>query len=103
MVTSGLVRALKPGEYEVLPAHGRTHLCGRHHLLSAAVDLAAMVHPAVRGPGKALEFHLEWWATCGRLAMAGSRTVPARAATPSPAAAHVPVAVPQVSHACGAG
>ncbi|MEU9943421.1 M48 family metalloprotease [Streptomyces lavendulae] len=72
VMTSGMVRALKPGEYEVLLAHERTHLSGRHHPLSAPVDLASMVHPAVRGPGKALEFHLERWATCGRLAMVGS-------------------------------
>ncbi|MFB6625612.1 M56 family metallopeptidase [Streptomyces sp. NPDC056374] len=79
VVTSGMVRALKAGEREVLLAHERAHLEGRHHLLSAAVDLATMVHPAVRGLREALALHLERWADEAAAAVVGNRRVAAAA------------------------
>ncbi|MEU6841828.1 M56 family metallopeptidase [Streptomyces sp. NPDC046716] len=62
VVTSGTLRTLKPAERDVLMAHERAHLAGRHHVLSAVADLAAVVHPALRGVRSSLAFHLERWA-----------------------------------------
>ncbi|WP_329023177.1 M56 family metallopeptidase [Streptomyces sp. NBC_01423] len=79
VVTSGMVRSLKPAECEVLLAHERAHLSRRHHLLSAVVDLAAVVHPAIRGLREALVFHLERWADEEAAAVVGDRRVAAAA------------------------
>ncbi|MFE3738560.1 M56 family metallopeptidase [Streptomyces sp. NPDC059134] len=79
VVTSGMVRSLKPGEREVLLAHERAHLAGRHHLLSAAVDLVAAVHPAIRSLREALLFHLERWADEEAAAVVGDRRAAAAA------------------------
>ncbi|MEU8764810.1 M56 family metallopeptidase [Streptomyces sp. NPDC048659] len=79
VVTSGMVRVLKEGEREVLLAHERAHLAGRHHLLSAVVDLAAVVHPALRSLRAALVFHLERWADEAAASVVGDRRVAAAA------------------------
>ncbi|MFJ6577746.1 M56 family metallopeptidase [Streptomyces sp. NPDC091368] len=79
VVTSGMVRVLKDGEREVLLAHERAHLEGRHHLLSAVVDLASVVHPAVRSLREALVFHLERWADEAAASVVGDRRVAAAA------------------------
>ncbi|MEU6241678.1 M56 family metallopeptidase [Streptomyces sp. NPDC047024] len=79
VVTSGMVRTLKAGEREVLLAHERAHLAGRHHLLSAVTDLAAVVHPALRGLRTSLAFHLERWADEGAAAVVGDRRLAAAA------------------------
>ncbi|MFE7627593.1 M56 family metallopeptidase [Streptomyces sp. NPDC057509] len=79
VVTSGMVRSLKAGEREVLLAHERAHLAGRHHLLSAVVDLAAVVHPAIGGLRETLAFHLERWADEEAAAAVGDRRATAAA------------------------
>ncbi|WP_018546200.1 M56 family metallopeptidase [Streptomyces sp. LaPpAH-108] len=79
VVTSGMVRALKASEREVLLAHERAHLAGRHHLLSAVVDLAAVVHPALRGLRESLAFHLERWADEAAATVVGDRRMAAAA------------------------
>ncbi|MER5959875.1 M56 family metallopeptidase [Streptomyces longhuiensis] len=79
VVTSGMVRSLKAGEREVLLAHERAHLAGRHHLLSAVVDLAAVVHPALRSLREALVFHVERWADEDAAAVVGDRRMAAAA------------------------
>ncbi|MFG2951038.1 M56 family metallopeptidase [Streptomyces adustus] len=79
MVTSGMLRALKPREREVLLAHERAHLSGRHHLFSAVVDLCAVVHPALRSLRESLGFHLERWADEAAAAVVGDRKVAAAA------------------------
>ncbi|WP_405575571.1 M56 family metallopeptidase [Streptomyces sp. NBC_01167] len=79
VVTSGMVRSLKAGEREVLLAHERAHLTGRHHLLSTLVDLAAVVHPALRRLREALAFHLERWADEEAAMIVGDRRVAAAA------------------------
>ncbi|MEF9908126.1 M56 family metallopeptidase [Streptomyces sp. P9-A2] len=79
VVTSGMVRSLKAREREVLLAHERAHLAGRHHLLSAVVDLAAVVHPALRSLRDALVFHLERWADEAAAAVTGDRRMAAAA------------------------
>ncbi|MFF4098950.1 M56 family metallopeptidase [Streptomyces sp. NPDC001903] len=79
VVTSGMMRALKAGEREVLFAHERAHLTGRHHVLSAVVDLSTTVHPAVRRVRESLEFHLERWADEVAAASVGDRKAAAAA------------------------
>lgn len=79
VMTSGTLRTLKPGEREVLLAHERAHLAGRHHLLSAVVDLAGVVHPALRGLRAPLAFHLERWADETAARVAGDRRAAAAA------------------------
>lgn len=79
VVTSGMVRSLNPGEREVLLAHERAHLAGRHHLLSVVVDLAAVVHPALRSLRETLGFHLERWADEEAAAAVGDRRMAAAA------------------------
>ncbi|MDT0438204.1 M48 family metalloprotease [Streptomyces doudnae] len=79
VVTSGMVRSLRAGEREVLLAHERAHLAGRHHVLSAAVDLVTVVHPAIRSLREALVFHLERWADEEAAAVVGDRRVAAAA------------------------
>lgn len=79
VVTSGMVRSLNADEREVLLAHERAHLAGRHHLLSIVVDLAAVVHPALRSLRETLVFHLERWADEEAAAAVGDRRVAAAA------------------------
>ncbi|MEV5599748.1 M56 family metallopeptidase [Streptomyces sp. NPDC052496] len=79
VITSGMVRSLKARERAVLLAHERAHLAGRHHLLSAVVDLASVVHPALRGLRDALAFHLERWADEEAAAVTGDRRLAAAA------------------------
>ncbi|MET7508490.1 M56 family metallopeptidase [Streptomyces albidoflavus] len=79
VVTSGMMRALRDQEREVLLAHERAHLHGRHHLLSAVTDLAAMVHPALRSLREALVLHLERWADESAASAVGDRRVAAAA------------------------
>ncbi|MGW0966575.1 M56 family metallopeptidase [Streptomyces sp. NPDC002516] len=79
IVTSGMLRALKPGEREVLLAHERAHLSGRHHVLAAVVDLSTAVHPALRSLRLLLQFHLERWADESAAAAVGSRKLAAAA------------------------
>ncbi|MFJ3823521.1 M56 family metallopeptidase [Streptomyces nodosus] len=79
VVTSGMVRSLGEGEREVLLAHERAHLDGRHHVLSAVADLAVVVHPALRSLREALIFHLERWADEDAARAVGNRRVAAAA------------------------
>ncbi|MFY4720874.1 M56 family metallopeptidase [Streptomyces sp. LaBMicrA B280] len=79
VMTSGAARLLTTKERAVLMAHERAHLAGRHHLLSAVVDLAAAVHPALRGMRESLAFHLERWADERAAAVVGDRRVTAAA------------------------
>ncbi|MER6347662.1 M56 family metallopeptidase [Streptomyces sp. NPDC001595] len=79
VVTSGMVRALGAEERAVLLAHERAHLAGRHHVLSAVVDLASVAHPALRSLRESLGFHLERWADESAAAAVGDRRLAAAA------------------------
>ncbi|MCA1219445.1 M48 family metalloprotease [Streptomyces sp. 8L] len=79
VITSGMVRALEPGDREVLMAHERAHLAGRHHVLSVIVDLAAMIHPGLGALRAPLAFHLERWADEVAAAVVGNRRAAAAA------------------------
>ncbi|MGW4968884.1 M56 family metallopeptidase [Streptomyces albidoflavus] len=79
VVTSGMMRTLRDQEREVLLAHERAHLRGRHHLLSAVTDLTTTIHPALRSVREALVFHLERWADESAALAVGDRRVAAAA------------------------
>ncbi|MGW2401169.1 M56 family metallopeptidase [Kitasatospora sp. NPDC001664] len=103
VVTSGMLRALTTDEQAVLLAHERAHLTGRHHLLTLVIDLAACLHPAVRGLRAPLALHAERWADEVAAATMGDRRLTARAIGTA-ALATVPSAVrPATAFAATAG
>ncbi|MDJ0386155.1 M48 family metalloprotease [Streptomyces sp. G-G2] len=59
VVTSGMLRALSATKREALLAHERAHLKGRHHRFTAAVELSALYHPALRALREPLAYALE--------------------------------------------
>lgn len=79
VVTTGMLRALEPAEREALFAHERAHLQGRHHRFLAAVELAALCHPALRALREPLGYALERSADEAAAAAVGDRRLAARA------------------------
>ncbi|MGW6772594.1 M48 family metalloprotease, partial [Streptomyces sp. NPDC055037] len=79
VVTTGMLRALEPAEREALFAHERAHLRGRHHVLLAAAELAALCHPALRSLREPLGYALERAADEAAAAAVGDRRLAARA------------------------
>jgi Zn-dependent protease with chaperone function len=79
VVTTGMLKALDPAEREVLLAHERAHLTGRHHLFLTALALACAAHPALRLLRGPLSYALERWADESAAAAVGDRRVAARA------------------------
>ncbi|MFD5412508.1 M56 family metallopeptidase [Streptomyces nojiriensis] len=79
VITSGMLRALSAAEREVLLAHERAHLRGRHHLLVATVELAAHCHPGLRAVREPLRYALERTADEAAAQAVGDRRLTARA------------------------
>ncbi|MFF1344205.1 M56 family metallopeptidase [Streptomyces sp. NPDC058290] len=79
VVTSGMLRALSAAEREALLAHERAHLTGRHHLFTAAVELAALCHPALRALREPLAYALERCADEDAAHAVGDRRLTAQA------------------------
>ncbi|MFF2504095.1 M56 family metallopeptidase [Streptomyces sp. NPDC058067] len=79
VVTTGMLRALDAREREVLFAHERAHLRGRHHLFLSAAELAVTLHPMLRGLREPLAYALERWADESAAAATGDRALTARA------------------------
>ncbi|MFF9074812.1 M56 family metallopeptidase [Streptomyces sp. NPDC014872] len=79
VVTTGMLRALDPDERDALLAHERAHLTGRHHLYLAAVELAALCHPALRSLRAPIGYALERCADEAAAAAVGDRRIAARA------------------------
>ncbi|TQJ90967.1 M56 family metallopeptidase [Streptomyces sp. SLBN-31] len=79
VVTTGMLRALSAREREVLFAHERAHLMGRHHLFLAGAELAVALHPALRGLRAPLSYALERWADESAARATGDRALTARA------------------------
>ncbi|MHC3468797.1 M56 family metallopeptidase [Streptomyces sp. 7R007] len=88
VVTTAMLRALDPAEREVLFAHERAHLAGRHHLFLAAGELAVTLHPALRGLRAPLAYALERWADECAARVTGDRALTARAVARAALAAH---------------
>ncbi|MFF0189306.1 M48 family metalloprotease [Streptomyces sp. NPDC005244] len=79
VVTTGMLRALTPGERGVLLAHERAHLDGRHHLFLAAAQLSAWCHPALAGVTRQVSFAAERAADEAAALVAGDRALAANA------------------------
>ncbi|MFJ1708381.1 M56 family metallopeptidase [Kitasatospora sp. NPDC088346] len=103
VVTAAMLRALDRGERDVLLAHERAHLAGRHHLLARTAQLAAATHPALRGLRPALSFHLERWADEDAAATVGSRRLAATAVARAALAAAGPGRPPSLLLAVDTG
>ncbi|MGW6986787.1 M56 family metallopeptidase [Streptomyces sp. NPDC054946] len=79
VITSGMLGALTAEEREVLLAHERAHLKGRHHLLVAMAELAAHCHPGLRAVREPLRYALERCADESAAQAVGDRRLAARA------------------------
>ncbi|MCX4759920.1 M56 family metallopeptidase [Streptomyces sp. NBC_01275] len=99
VVTTGMLRALTAPEREVLFAHERAHLTGRHHLFLAAGELAGALHPALRGLRTPLAYALERWADESAAEATGDRALTARAIARAALAAHSAPSAPSADSA----
>ncbi|NJP43427.1 M56 family metallopeptidase [Actinacidiphila epipremni] len=97
VVTTGMLRALDPAEREVLLAHERAHLAGRHHHFLTALALACACHPALLLLRAPLAYALERWADESAAAAVGDRRVAARAIGRAALAARPTAARPHVA------
>ncbi|MFF9348864.1 M56 family metallopeptidase [Streptomyces sp. NPDC014734] len=79
VVTTAMLKALDPAEREALLAHERAHLAGHHHLYTAAVELAALCHPALRSLRGPTGYALERCADEAAASAVGDRRIAARA------------------------
>ncbi|MCH5670390.1 M56 family metallopeptidase [Streptomyces gilvus] len=103
VVTTGMLRALSAREREVLFAHERAHLTGRHHLFLAATEFAVALHPALRGLRAPLSYALERWADESAARVTGDRTLTARAVGRAALAARAATPRPRLSLTATAG
>jgi Zn-dependent protease with chaperone function len=103
VVTTGMLRALGAREREVLFAHERAHLTGRHHLFLAAVELAVALNPVLRGLRAPLSYALERWADESAARATGDRALTARAVGRAALAARAAGARPLLSLKATAG
>ncbi|WP_406194664.1 M56 family metallopeptidase [Kitasatospora sp. NBC_01560] len=103
VVTSAMLRTLDTPGRDVLLAHERAHLAGRHHLLARTVQLASAAHPAVRGLASATSFQLERWADEEAAAAVGDRKLTAAAVARAALAAASAERRPSLLPAIGTG
>ncbi|MEV6865084.1 M56 family metallopeptidase [Streptosporangium subroseum] len=78
VVSTGMLHALDPAERDILLAHERAHLTGRHHLFTAAVQLAAAANPLLRPLATTVAYTVERWADEHAAAACGDRRRVAR-------------------------
>ncbi|MGV9250985.1 M48 family metalloprotease [Streptomyces sp. NPDC003697] len=88
VVTTGMLRALRPDEREALFAHERAHNTGGHHYFLAAAELAAHCHPALRPVREAVRLVAERAADEAAATAVGDRRLTARAIARAALAAH---------------
>ncbi|MFD9333226.1 M56 family metallopeptidase [Streptomyces sp. NPDC060028] len=79
VVTTGMLRTLAPDERAALLAHERAHLREHHHVFVAAVELAALCHPALHALREPLAYALERCADESAADAVGDRRLTARA------------------------
>ncbi|UWE12161.1 M56 family metallopeptidase [Actinacidiphila bryophytorum] len=79
VVSSGMLRALQPGERRALLAHERAHLAHRHHLFLLAFHATAAANPLLRPLARAGAFALERWADEDAVTAVRDRPLVARA------------------------
>ncbi len=73
VVSTGMLAALDIAERDVLLAHERAHLTGRHHLFVAVTQLAATANPLLRSLARAVAYTVERWADEQAVAVCGDR------------------------------
>ncbi|KPC62541.1 M56 family metallopeptidase [Streptomyces chattanoogensis] len=96
VVSSAMLRSLSAEEREVLFAHERAHLAGRHHLFLSCAHLAATLHPLLRGLREPLTYALERWADEVAAEAVGDRQLAARAIGRAALAAVAPEGRPRL-------
>ncbi|MEU6405166.1 M48 family metalloprotease [Streptomyces sp. NPDC046985] len=79
VVTTGMLRALRPVEREALLAHERAHLRAKHHLFLSAAQLAGWCHPALAAVVPHVSFAAERAADEAAARQCGDRDVTAQA------------------------
>ena len=79
VVSTGMLSALDAAERRALLAHERAHLSGRHHLITTATRVAAMINPLLRPLHRAAASAVERWADEAAARQVGDRRVTARA------------------------
>jgi hypothetical protein len=78
VVSTGMLHALDHTERDILLAHERAHLSGRHYLFTAAAQLAAAANPLLRPLAAAVAYTVERWADEHAAAACGDRRLVAR-------------------------
>lgn len=79
VVSTGMLRALPPGERRVLLAHEAAHLAHHHHLWVQAAQVAAAADPLLRPAARVVGRAVERWADEVAAAEVGDRALTARA------------------------
>ncbi len=79
VVTTGLLRALRPGERRALFAHEAAHLAHHHAWWTTAAELAAAVNPLLGRTARAVSHAVERWADEEAAAALADRRLVARA------------------------
>ncbi|MEV7991912.1 M56 family metallopeptidase [Streptomyces sp. NPDC086077] len=79
VVTTALLRVLRPAERRALFAHERAHLAARHHRLLLVTQLAARANPFLRPLRTAVSYTTERWADEEAAREVGDRRTVARA------------------------
>jgi Zn-dependent protease with chaperone function len=79
VVSTGMLAALNDIERQVLLAHERAHLTGRHHLFLTATALAAAANPMLRPLRTTVAYTVERWADEAAAERVGDRRSTAKA------------------------
>ncbi|GAB3883845.1 M48 family metalloprotease [Terrabacter terrigena] len=79
VVSTGMLRALTPGQRRVLLAHEDAHLAGHHQLFIQAAELAAAANPLLRPGVEVVREAVERWADETAATHVGDRRVVAQA------------------------
>lgn len=79
VVSTGMLRALTPGQRRVLLAHEDAHLAGHHQLYIQAVELAAAANPLLRPAVEVVREAVERWADERAAVLVGNRVTVAQA------------------------
>jgi Zn-dependent protease with chaperone function len=100
VISTGMLAALDSNECDVVLAHERAHLIGRHYLFTAVARLAAAANPLLRPLASAVDYTVERWADEHAATVVGNRHRVARtvgkaalAATHTSARRRMPAAV----------
>lgn len=88
VVSTGMLNSLGPDERDILLAHERAHLAGRHFVFVAAAQLGAAANPLLRPLATAVSYTVERWADERAAVATGDRRHVARTVGKAALAAH---------------